>query len=213
MDDFDFELDNDAVAKGDKNADRITDSGAYIGKFTSVAYLENEDTGSRGLEFEFESVTGGQASFTVYTHSKKTGELKTTFGYDQVQALMYLLGVKTLKRVPGIINGWVGDEGARTRGEVEGFHFPELENKPIGIVLQKELTTKKTGSGDSHRWNLYGQFDPVSKLTASELRDRKTRPEKFDKLMKGLKDKDSRKSRGGESEPSQPGMGMDLGGL
>lgn len=196
---FDFEFDSEAVAKADKAADRINESGPYIGKFTRVAAVKT-DSGARGLEFEFENAAGGDARFTVYTHSGKTGE--RTFGYDQVQALMLLLGAKELRAEPGKVRAYIEGQGW---GEKDGLVYPALQNKPVGVVLQKELTTKSSG-GDSYRWNLYGQFQPETRLTASEIRERKTRPEKLEKILKGLRDKDARKTHA--AEPSQPSVGI-----
>lgn len=192
-----FEYDDQAAGSADREP---MTTGPYVVKFTSVAAVE-EDSGAEGLEFEFDAPGRGTGSFKVYTKSK---EGKQTFGYNQVMALMYLMGVKTLNSVRGKVNGWVDQK----REEIDGDRFPALEDKLVGIVLQKELTTKKSG-GESYRWNLVGQYQPETKLTASELKDRVVKPEKLAKILKSLKDKDSRKNA--TAEPAQPSMGADGG--
>jgi single-strand DNA-binding protein len=195
-------FDYDDSAAGGADREPMT-TGAYIGKFTRAAYIET-DGGAKGIEFEFEAPGQGTAQFTVYMVSK---EGKQTFGYNQVQALQFLMGVKGLKSQTGKVRKYVDGKWE----EVDGERFVDLEGKPIGVVLQKELTTKN-GGGDSFRWNLAGQFQPETKLTASELKERVSKPEKLGKLLKNLKDKDSRKHRV-DAEPSQPALGADVTGF
>lgn len=123
------------------------------------------------------------------------------FGMNFVQSIMMMFGLRGLKSAPGKIMQWDDDAGQRV--EVDGETFPELCSKRIGLVLQKELTSKKSG-GDSYRMNLYGVFNHETKLTVGEIRERKTTPAKLDKLLKSLKDKDSRKAT--TTEPAQPAM-------
>lgn len=192
-----FEYDDKAAGSADREP---MTTGAYVGTFTRVAYIST-DEGAEGLEFEFEGPGQGKAQFNIWTKSK-AGE--QTFGYNQLQALMYLMGVKSLKSQPGKVRSYVDGKWE----EVEGERFPDLENKPVGVVLQKELTSKKSG-GDSFRWNLVGQFQPETRLTASELKDRVNKPAKLDKILRNLKDKDSRKNAA--AEPAQPSMGAEGG--
>jgi hypothetical protein len=132
------------------------------------------------------------------------------FGKAQVDAIMFLLGLKSLKSVPGKVQRWVdNDKGEREKMEVDGRVFPDLCNRSIGIVLQKELYSKKASSGDGQRMSLYGLFQPETKLMMSEIKERKSKPEKLDRLLKGLKTKDTRKAP--EAEPSQPAIGAGAG--
>ena len=98
-----------------------------------------------------------------------------------------------------LING----DGTQARGDV----FAELIGKPIGLLLQKELTTKKDGQ-DSYSFNIVAPFDAESELTAGEILSRATRPEQLAKMVATLSDRDSRgkgrngngKSNGGRSD-------------
>lgn len=197
-----FEYDESAIAQADKAADRLTEGGAYVGQFTSVEGMESEG-GAKGLTFNFESPGVGTTSFALWTQGK---DGKPTFSVAQVQAMMFLVGIKALKAVPGKVMKWEANEkGQREKVEGEGDTYPDLCKKPIGVVLQKELYT--TGKGSTgERMNLYGLFQPETKLMASEIKDRKTTPVKLARLLAGLKVKDARKAV--SEEPAQPSMGI-----
>lgn len=193
-----FSYDPEAAGKADDVASRIDTSAAYVGQF-KVVHEVTSSKGTTGLHFEFTSPGGGSASFDCWTH-KDDGT--PTFGNNQVQAMMAVLGLKGLKSVLGKFEAWDNDEGKRV--ETEGEVYPELCGKDIGLVLQKEKYTKNNG-GEGFRMNLYGIFHPVTKFTASELKEKKAKPEKLEKMLRSLKDKDSRKA--GVAEPAQPDVG------
>lgn len=197
--------DGSSINRSDKNASRVTEGGAYLGEFTRAEHFVT-DKGATGVELEFETGEGGKVVTKVYTIGK-TGQ--KTFGWDQIQGLKFLLGVKTMKGTAGTVHQWVDGERGRELVEVPGIVFPELCGKKIGIIFEKELTGSKGDNGDRFRFNLYGAFDATSKLTASEIKDRKAKPEKVEKMLKGLKTRDGRKAEA--VEPAQPGIGVDGG--
>ena len=197
-----YEYDPDAASKADDVASRIDTSGPYIGQF-KLAHSITSSKGTEGLAFEFTSPGGGSASFTVYTR-KEDGT--PTFGNNQLQAMMGILGLRGLRSVEGKFEAWDNDTGKRV--EVGGDTFPDLVGRDIGLVLQKEKYTKNNGQ-EGFRMNLFGIFHPVSRLTSSEIKERKTSPEKLEKMLRGLKDKDSR--RVVEPETPQPNVGGEPG--
>lgn len=206
-DEVSYAYDETNAAKADKAADTITEGGAYIGKFVRAEATKSEKTGTQGIVLAFEAPGSGNAEFTLWTRKEDGTEV---FGMAQVQAIMFLLGVKSLKSVKGKITKWEEVEGkGRQQVETEGNTFPDLCGKPIGIVLQKELYSKQGGKGDGSRMGLHGLFQPETKLMMSEIKERKTSPVKLERLLKGLKVKDTRKSDA--SEPGQPSMGT-IGG-
>jgi single-strand DNA-binding protein len=198
-----YEFDPESGAKADDVASRIDTSAAYIGQF-KLAHAMKSSKGTEGIHFEFTSPGGGSASFDIWT-KKEDGT--TVWGMNQLNAMMSILGLRGLRAVEGEFEAYDADSGKRvpTKGEV----FPELCNKDIGLVLQKELYTKNDGK-EGYRMNLFGIFHPVSRLTASELKDRKSAPEKIEKMLRGLKTKDSR--RAVAAEPAQPAVGAGEGG-
>lgn len=199
----DYVFNEEQAAKADDIANRIDTSGAYVGKFLRAEATVSQ-SGTEGIVFEFDGGSSGRGEFTLWTR-KEDGS--TAFGMNFLQSIMLMLGLRGLKSAPGKVMKWSDDANARV--EEDGEVFPDLVGRSIGIVLQKELTTKRSG-GDSYRLNLYGVFHHESRLTASEIKERKTTPMKLDKLLKGLKDKDSRKA---SAEPTQPSMTAAGGGF
>lgn len=198
-----YEYDPEAAGKADDVASRIDQSAAYVGRF-KVVHAFSSSKGTEGLHFEFTSPGGGSAGFDVYTR-KEDGT--PVFGMNQVQAMMAILGLRGLRAVEGRFEAYDFDEGKRV--EKTGEIFPDLCDKDIGLVLQKEKYTKNNGQ-EGYRMNLFGVFHPVSKFTASELKEKKAAPEKLEKMLRSLKDKDSR--RAVTAEPAQPSVGTPEGG-
>lgn len=198
-----YDYDDEAAGKADDVASRIDTSAAYIGKFKNV-FATKSSKGTEGITFEFTSPGGGSADFTCWTR-KEDGT--ATFGMNQVQAMMSLLGLRGLRAAPGKFEAYDNDAGKRV--EQDGEVFPDLIGKDIGLVLQKELYTKNNGA-EGYRMNLYGVFHPVTKFTASEIKEKKATPEKLEKMLRTLKNKDSR--RAVEAEPAQPVVGASEGG-
>lgn len=196
-----YDYDENSAGKADDVANRIDKSDAYIGKFKNAHAIKSANTGTEGIHFEFEAPGGGNAGFDVYTRKADGSQI---FGGNQVNAMQAVLGLRGLRSQPGKHNAFV--EGKLV--EVDGEVFPDLCGKDIGLVLQKEHYTKSDGN-HSFRMNLFGVFQASTKLTASELKDRKTTPEKLPKMLRGLKDKDSRVAA--TPEPSQPTVGAESG--
>lgn len=193
-----YEYDPDAASKADDVASRIDTSAAYIGQFKSVHAFKSSK-GTEGMHFEFTSPGGGSAGFDLYTR-KEDGTV--VFGMNQLQAMMAILGLRGLRAQQGMFEAYDFDEGKRV--EKTGEIFPDLCGKTIGLVLQKEKYTKNNGQ-EGYRMNLFGIFHPDSRLTASEIKERKAQPEKLEKMLRGLKDKDTR--RAVTAEPAQPSVG------
>ena len=197
-----YEYDESAASKADDVASRIDQSAAYIGR-VKVAYAIKAKSNTEGIHFEFESPGGGSANFDLYTR-KEDGTV--VFGMNLVQAMMTVLGLKGLTTTKAKYEQYDFDQGKRV--EVEGEIFRDLMDKDIGLVLQKEKYTKQDGK-ESFRMNLYGVFHSMTRLTASEIKDRKQQPEKLEKILRSLKDKDSRVAA--TTEPAQPSVGVPSG--
>lgn len=199
-----YEYDEAAASHADDIANRINDNGYFVGVFKRAEAIEAE-TGATGIKFEFEAPGGGNTTFSLYGHRKDGSVI---FGWNLIQAAMCILGLKGLKSKVGKVQHY--DKETKKQVEVEGEVFSEFLNKPIGIVMQKELYTRDDTGADATRVNLYSFFHPETKFTASEIRERAKEPLKFAKIVKGLKTKDSRKQR--TAEPAQPGMGAPVSG-
>ena len=198
-----YDFDPDAAGKADDVASRIDTSAAYIGRFKNVFAVESSK-GTHGVTVEFQSPGGGSADFTLWTEKEDGTKV---FGWNQLQAMMQILGLRGLRAVPGKFEAYDADAGKRI--EQDGEVFPDLLDRDIGLVLQKELYTKNNGQ-EGYRMNLFGVFHATSRLTASEIKERKVQPEKLEKMLRGLKNKDSR--RAVSSEPAQPSVGAGVEG-
>lgn len=196
-----YSFDEDSASAADNVANRIDQSAAYIGRFKSVNAMKSEKKGTAGVHFEFESPGGGNAGLDLWTQ-KADGT--SVFGINQLMAMQAVLGLRGLESRPGKYEAFVDG----TRQEVEGQVFPQLCDKDIGLVLQKELYTKQDGK-EGFRMGIQGVFHATSRLTASEIKERATKPEKLEKMLRGLKNKDSRTAQA--AEPAQPAVGADAG--
>lgn len=203
--DDDYAYDEKGAVRADDAASRLSDNGPYVGVFTKAQATVSAEKGTRGVILGFDSPGSGNAEFTLWTKSADGVEY---FGKAQLDAIMFLLGIKgTLKAQTAMVEEWVDVGGKREKAEVEGKIYPDLIGKPIGCVFQKELYTGKSGTGE--RLNLVGNYQAETKLMMSEIKERKTTPVKLDRLVRGLKTKDSRKPVA--AEPAQPSVAGDGG--
>jgi hypothetical protein len=205
MSEVSYTYDEESARGADKLADRATTSGAYVGTITKAFAVTSSEKGSKGIQFDTDAPGQGTATFTLWTHDANGDKLGGQ-GPNFINALMFFFGLKGLKTEKGTAEIWVdGAGGKRELKEAEVTVFPELCNKKIGYVLQKDV-------GDNgFRFNLYGLFDPVTRRTMSEVKDNVTKPVKLDRLVAGLKDKVKKTGRRDEAEPAQPSTGVDAG--
>jgi len=185
-----YDYDEAGLEGADDAASRLTENGAYVGTFTQVVGVVSGEKGTHGLEFEFTTRAGDRTRFNLWTKKEDGTKL---FGMSMLQAMMLLTGVRRLDPVSASVKRFGEEEEAET--------YPALCGKTIGLVLQKELYTKGDGH-EGQRINLVGSFHPETKMTSTEIRDRASKPEKLDKMLKGLKTKDAR--RASRAEPATP---------
>lgn len=198
--DFDYSYDEEAAGHAEDFANRIDKSDLYIGEFTRAWPIVSAAKGTKGIHFEFEA-DGAKTNFDVYTIKADGTKIP---GYFTLQAILTILNLKGLQTAPGKIEKWDDDE--RKRVETDGPVFPQLVGKKIGVVLQKELYNSNDGK-ERYRLSLQAVFDSVTRLTSSEIKEKKTKPEKLARIQRGLKDKDSRTARA--AEPGQPAQGSE----
>jgi len=181
-----YEFDESSAVKADEA--RLDTSGAYVCKIVEAQAIVSQEKGTHGVLFKVTSEGNGDAEFTLYT---KKADGKPIFGYNQLQAILMLTGVRNLRGAKGLVSKWDNEIGERV--EVEGTVFPDLAGKKVGLVFQKEMYTSNSGK-DSFRMNMVGSFHYETRLTCSELKERKVKPEKLEKQLSRLQDKDSRKT-------------------
>lgn len=204
-----YDYDPEAAGHADDNANRIDASGPFVGKFTYAESVTSSQKETEGIRLGFDDGHGGQCELTLWTHAK---DGTPSYGYNFVQAMMTVWGLKGLKAVKGKVYVWDEENNKRRGLEQDGEVYPDLLNKPIGLMLQKVLKTSTKGK-NFFDMDIWGVFHPVSKLTATEIREKKVKPEKYAKMCSSIKDKDTRKKTEGAAggEPAQPSLGAEGG--
>lgn len=182
----------DAAMKAGATAG-ITETGAYEGDILSAVYEFGKDgSQSQALVLSLDA-DGQKANFLRINFLGRDGS--QTFGMGLVSAIMWATQVRNAQ--PQQRQGQNGTE----------WHLPALEGKRVGLFLQKVLTTKQDGSGDSYKFEVRHVFQPGTRLTYKESSE-KTPAETIATLERTVKDKDDRKphdqSRGGWGAPNQP---------
>lgn len=182
MNAYNYQLSADDAREGSGGgSSRISGSGAYIGVLTKAKHIV-ATTGAVGVECEFESKVGEQARFTLYTHNK-SGEL--IYGCKQLQALMAVLKLRGIQPQQATIEEY--DFDSRQVVKVQAEIYPDLMNKPVGVVFQME--EYMNGSGDvKMRPNFFAPYNAETSQLAVELLDQEP-AKKLEKILQNLQDK------------------------
>jgi hypothetical protein len=109
-----------------------------------------------------------------------------------------------LAPVAGKITGYDYDTNQDT--VTDGQIFPDL-CKPIGVLLETEEYMKRDSSTGS-RMVLKGVFQADTELTASEILERKTKPEQLEKMVAALR---HRPLKAAAAQPSRTHAHADSG--
>lgn len=179
---MDYTLNAEDAKQAEYTGTRIDKTGRYEGKFL---YAEDilAKTGAVGIEFNFEDIEQRKTKLTLYTMSK---DGKPIFGRNMLMAIMTCMKVKDLKAELGTIMKYIFDEGKEKN--TEASIYPALAGKPIGLLLQAEEYAK-SGGGIGVKMNIAGVFEVATGLTASEILEKKSTPEKLPKMIAALRDK------------------------
>lgn len=183
-----YTLDPQAARKSDTTGGMITELGKYVGTFTQAVDVD-ASTGTKGIALTFQSIAGQKARLSIYT-MKKDGE--KLMGYQALSAIMTCLSLRSLAPKAGTYLKWNND--TKTDDQVSGQVFPDLCNKPIGVLLETEDYPKNDGS-TGVRMVLKGLFQASTELTASEILDKKTSPEQLARMVQSLRHRPLRGAR------------------
>ncbi len=170
-----YQLDANEARKADSTGNAIKDLGKYIGTFTQAEDVTAQ-TGTKGVALTFES-NGQKTRFSLYT-KKSNGE--TIMGFQALMAIMACLKLRNINPAQGQIKSY--DYETKTDVVKIGTVFPELCNKPIGILLETEEYINKKDELRT-RMVFAGAFQAGTELTASEILDQKTQPEQLAKMV------------------------------
>lgn len=152
---------------------RIEETGPYEGVFTDVAMIVSADKGTKGLFFKFKTASGQVSDFSIY-HESGTGE--KLIGHNQIIALMTTMGISEVALEETRKVMIYGEE-------TEVKCLKQMENVPVGIFLQRELSTWK----NKHRDNMVykSSFRVKDKRLADEIINDKE-PKRYQKMVESM---------------------------
>jgi len=161
---------------------RIETSGAYVGHFT-LAKEKTAKTGTKGIEFNFECEDGRVARYLTLWLTRANGE-KIEYPFSLLSALMACLNVKNIESTIAMVEEW--SQAAGSMMPTEAQTFPDLINKPIGVLLQRE---ERLWEGKTYISMRIAQFfDPSDRSTPSEIISGKRSGQALDKLVGNLRE-------------------------
>ena len=165
---------------------KIETSGAYVGHF-SLARERVAGTGTKGIEFVFETDEGQVARNLALWLTRATGE-RIEYFHGLLSALMVCLGLKQIDTSATTVELWDRDQGGRVATQVEVF--AKLMNQPIGVVLQRE---EREWEGQLQvSMKLVEFFDPADRSTATEILNGARSGKALDRVLQNLKDRVAR---------------------
>jgi hypothetical protein len=155
---------------------RISEKGAYVGKFTR-AELVTARSGSEGIEFSFETEDGLRADYlSVWTHN---GDGKELSGRKLIDAIMTCMKVRSITPEATPVK--------RSDGTTETpMQFRALLGR-IGVFLVVEQYAKNDGSICS-KMTLALPFEADTMRVAAEVLD-KASAGNFDRILASLRDR------------------------
>lgn len=186
------------LAKGVSQAQWIVTSGAYVGTIKAV-YEETTKNGAKQFIVQFVADDGQKAIVKLSTQ-RANGEA-VGFTVSIVHSLMTACKVKELKDSQGQYLD-IRDGQTKLSNELH----PEFTDKRVGLVIQiqpEEYLDKGTVK-ISHRQNILFAYDPVTKLSSTEILNRVKTPKEVDARIATLKDRPLKKLPGQPPTSTRP---------
>jgi hypothetical protein len=201
---MDYQLDTNEARKADSTGNQIKEIGKYNGKFIQAEDITAK-TGTKGVALTFESDAGQKTRISLYT---KKSDGTTIMGYQALMAIMTCMSLRGIKPVAGQVMHWNAEE--KKDIAQPGSIFPELCNKPVGLLLETEDYASTTGELKT-RMVLQGVFQAKTELTASEILDKKTSPEQLGKMVARLRHRPIKAAPGAAAPnfTAKPSLGFD----
>ena len=185
MSDYGYSLDSTSAKNAENIGKFIRETGKYKGQFLRAELLISTGKGSRGIEFDF-IADSKECTTQIWTHSKE-GEPYS--GNNMVSAIMACLSLRGMKPVEMVCSKY--DYDLKKKVDKKIMAFPDLMNKPIGLLLQKEIS--EYNGDEKTKMLVFAAFDSKTEKTATEIIDRVAQPSALSRLVSILADKDSRK--------------------
>lgn len=174
---------NPEGAKSVASSQRISETGAYSGVITRAEAVTS-DNGTLGVELAFIATDGCSADYLRLWTVNASG--KELYGRKVMDALMTCLRTRTCTPTLAMVEKYDRNAGGVTK--VQATVFPELMNKPIGLVLQRE-TYEGSDGNEKERMLIYAPFEATTERTAREVLEKAIEATGLEKLLAGLHDR------------------------
>jgi hypothetical protein len=195
-----LKLNSDNARRGDTVSSIIRDSGKYVGTITRAEKLLSKNC-TEGFGLSFKADDGATANYLDIWTIKENGE--PLRGLDLVNSILCCTRTKVADDGKITFDRWDPESRQLVKATSDGY--PVLMGKRIGLFLQKELQTHQVTGADVERLNVIGVFEASTGLTAQEILDQKTKPERAELYMQTLMRTPVRDSRKGQrTEPRRP---------
>ncbi|HYC01594.1 MAG TPA: hypothetical protein VEC57_20855 [Candidatus Limnocylindrales bacterium] len=171
-------LNANEARKADNFSSVIRDTGKYICTITRAQKLLSK-RGTEGVGFSVKTEDGATANYLdVYTVNAAG---KALMGNSIVNAILCCAKVREAVEGPIEFDVWDNNERRMVKASAEGY--PALMGKKIGLVLQRELSTRDDNGEDQDRMTIAAVFEANTGFMASEILAQATKPEKLDKIV------------------------------
>lgn len=175
-----YSLDTKQAKAADNFASSIRETGKYVGTITRAEAITSTK-GTKGIGFSIKTDDGATADYLdLYTH-RANGEALSSL--KTVNAILAVLKLRAINE--GQINFERWDKASKQKVKATGAGYPDLMGKRIGFLLRKEIETDDQGK-DRDRVAIFAVFQAETELTASEVLDQKTKPERLEKMFDAL---------------------------
>lgn len=191
---------NTASAKQVGVNSRIDTKGAYTGVITRAEAVTSSK-GTAGIEIAFRSDAGQTADYLNLWLVNSEG--KELFGRKVLDALMTCLRTQTIAPQQARVKKWDSDANAEV--VAAATVYPELMNKPVGLLLVAEEYEKNNGD-TNWKMTIVGAFSHDG-LMPVEILDRKSQG-LLPKVVEQLRDRPLKK----KPSRNSGGYGSDYGG-
>ena len=183
-----LKLNTQSAHDADNISSSISELGKYVGVITRAEKLVS-DKGTQGLGLSFKADSGQSADYLDLYHAKGDGTQLSAA--KTINAILCCARVKQADEGAIDVEKWDKAAGQRRKMRVNGY--PALMGKRIGLLLTQVMETGTDGK-DRTKLEIFGVFDPETELTASEILQRKTTPERLSSMLdamvkRGVQDK------------------------
>ena len=156
-----FALNRQAADKATAGGNSITSSGVYTGIFWQAKHITAKTTGSQGVELMFKTRDGKEARFINLYYMDREGNILDV-GYNNIQAIMVILGANDFNPVKGQYIRFKGKE----KIQEQGYIFPSIMKQELQVAFQIHRTMNPDGS---HNDNV--EFRDVFRLDGFSARE------------------------------------------